>query len=363
MRFAVGRGFTFDIIRQCIDVEEEPDDEDDKKEEPTVDEDGNLVIDENNTETLEQIISDLGEEANKITTLPAETIKALNLTKVDANTFGALGNLKTVDLSTATGLTSLVLDSTSTITQIKLGKNDTALKTINLAGSNVVSLDAPNCKNVTAVNLAGCTNLQHVDLTSAAITSINLTGCSGITTLKVGSCEIESITGLEACKAVLQELNVKGNKLLSLDLEGFTKLVPASVDLSGQTRSDWVAQKEIKWADFFAAGEKIFKTSDANDTDYSEKVAITKINGEDVADGQVTMDENGNVTFAKTPESFTYEYDSGANGVDNMDVTISGTGSENGTFSGSGGGCVSVSNVLGFALVVLALSITKTRRK
>jgi len=28
MRFALGRGFTFDIIRQCIDVEEEPDDED-----------------------------------------------------------------------------------------------------------------------------------------------------------------------------------------------------------------------------------------------------------------------------------------------------------------------------------------------
>lgn len=27
MRFAVGRGFTFDIIRQCIDVEEEPDEE------------------------------------------------------------------------------------------------------------------------------------------------------------------------------------------------------------------------------------------------------------------------------------------------------------------------------------------------
>ncbi len=28
MRFAMGRGFTFDIIRQCIDVEEEPEDED-----------------------------------------------------------------------------------------------------------------------------------------------------------------------------------------------------------------------------------------------------------------------------------------------------------------------------------------------
>ena len=27
MRLAVGRGFTFDIIRQCIDVEEEPDEE------------------------------------------------------------------------------------------------------------------------------------------------------------------------------------------------------------------------------------------------------------------------------------------------------------------------------------------------
>ena len=27
MRFAMGRGFTFDIIRQCIDVEEEPDDD------------------------------------------------------------------------------------------------------------------------------------------------------------------------------------------------------------------------------------------------------------------------------------------------------------------------------------------------
>ena len=25
MRFALSRGFTFDIIRQCIDVEEEPD--------------------------------------------------------------------------------------------------------------------------------------------------------------------------------------------------------------------------------------------------------------------------------------------------------------------------------------------------
>jgi regulatory protein len=27
MRFALGRGFTFDIIRQCVEVEEEPDDE------------------------------------------------------------------------------------------------------------------------------------------------------------------------------------------------------------------------------------------------------------------------------------------------------------------------------------------------
>ena len=27
MRFALGRGFTFDIIRQCIDVDEEPDEE------------------------------------------------------------------------------------------------------------------------------------------------------------------------------------------------------------------------------------------------------------------------------------------------------------------------------------------------
>jgi regulatory protein len=27
MRFALGRGFTFDIIRQCIDVEDEPDDQ------------------------------------------------------------------------------------------------------------------------------------------------------------------------------------------------------------------------------------------------------------------------------------------------------------------------------------------------
>ena len=28
MRFALGRGFTFDIVRQCIDVEEEPEDDD-----------------------------------------------------------------------------------------------------------------------------------------------------------------------------------------------------------------------------------------------------------------------------------------------------------------------------------------------
>ena len=28
MRFALGRGFTFDIIRQCLDVEEEPEDDD-----------------------------------------------------------------------------------------------------------------------------------------------------------------------------------------------------------------------------------------------------------------------------------------------------------------------------------------------
>ena len=27
MRFALGRGFTFDIIRQCLDIEEEPDDD------------------------------------------------------------------------------------------------------------------------------------------------------------------------------------------------------------------------------------------------------------------------------------------------------------------------------------------------
>ena len=27
MRFALGRGFTFDIIRQCIEVEDEPDDQ------------------------------------------------------------------------------------------------------------------------------------------------------------------------------------------------------------------------------------------------------------------------------------------------------------------------------------------------
>ena len=28
MRFALGRGFTFDIVRQCIDVEEEPEEDD-----------------------------------------------------------------------------------------------------------------------------------------------------------------------------------------------------------------------------------------------------------------------------------------------------------------------------------------------
>lgn len=316
---------------------------------------GGLILVGNST--LEDAINSLTDaQAAQILSIPADT--AANLTEINASTFAKLINLKSVDLTKATKLTVIVLDSTSSITDIKLGQNNSSLTTINIAGSKVERLDAPNCTGVTSINLRNCAALQYADLTSADITSLDLTGCTSVQTLKVGGCKIQSITGLASCAATLTELNVKGNSILMLDLTNFSKLInPLSVDLSGQARDGWIATAVIKWAEFFAEGENVFKTADES-TNYAGKIKITN-----PASG-FTQDSEGNVTFSSVPESFSYLYESKAN-IASMDVTISGESSANNNLElegsrlgGSGGGCN-----IGFNLLLAALMLKFFKKK
>ncbi|MBQ7558920.1 MAG: hypothetical protein IJT20_01555 [Synergistaceae bacterium] len=319
----------------------------------TIDSSGGLILVGNST--LEDAIKSLSDaQAAQILSIPADT--AANLTEINASTFAKLINLKSVDLTKATKLTVIVLDSTSSITDIKLGQNNSSLTTINIAGSKVERLDVANCTGVKSVNLRNCAALQYADLTSADITSLDLTGCTSVQTLKVGGCKIQSITGLASCAATLTELNVKGNSILMLDLTNFSKLTnPLSVDLSGQARNGWIATAVIKWAEFFAEGENVFKTADES-TNYAGKIKITN-----PASG-FTQDSEGNVTFSSVPESFSYLYESKAN-IASMDVTISGESSANNNIEGSrlggsGGGCN-----IGFNLLLAALMLKFFKKK
>ena len=313
-------------------------------------------------ESFDKVVDKLvaNDQAGSVTSIPADT--AANITEINAETFKKLTSLVSVDLTKATGLTVIVLDATSSITEIKLGTNNSSLTTVNIAGSKIQRLDAPNCTGVKTVNLKNCANLEYADLSSADISSLDLTGCKNIKTLKVGNCKIQSIEGLEDCKDTLTELNVSGNGILMLDLTNFSKLTnPASVDLSGQKRDGWIASTIIRWAEFFAGGEKVFKTADTS-TNYADKIKITS-----PATGY-TQDSEGNVTFTSTPESFSYEYEA-KEGLTSMDVTISGESSDENA-DGSGGGCNSIRSeelgirsVLMFLMFILVLNPTVLKKR
>ena len=169
---------------------------------------------------------------------------------------------------------------------------------------------------------------------------------------------------IEGC-AALENVDFSGNSVLTFDMP--TDLVSKSIniDCEGQTLNHWEPSLSFNFDDFVQSPD-VASSDNTASTSGTFRVSATKltnvknlkaydINGNEIA---VTSDENGNITFASTPYTMTYNYEIGDFNNTSMDVTVSaGDGSSsNKALSGSGGGCSLIRNEgLGIMNVLILL--------
>lgn len=336
----------------------------------------------------------------------------------------ALSNLTTLDLSEVTTLTttSLTADNLGSITEIKIGENNTSITTVDLSGSkvetvtmqkssvqtltlgsSVKTVDAKDSANLTAIDFSQSTNVQTVNISGTQVASADLSNCTELVSF---SFDVEPGNGTESAGALqtlklpetsdkLENLAVRGNQLLWLSLGSSKYPNLKNVNVRGQRRGG----VSIKMAfDFLEFLWNLYQQSlYENEADYEEYTEgaetpfdvaqissnITYVASDDNSTQTATVTD-GKVSFTRTPKNFKYEYDTGfrrsgrtasagsfitaedeneENG--NMDVTIetgSVTGSAGGIASSSGGGCDAGFGYGALSALMLVFATLKKRR-
>ena len=276
-----------------------------------------------------------------------------------------LQNLKKLDLTEATSLTEIKLDSKSNITEINLVHNP-SVKTVDLSDTKVESLDLSN-SSVEKLDLAGCSELKSLTCnvdegTKGSLKELDLTGCEKLETL---SCA--------------------GNQLLWLDLDSDKFPNLQNVNFGGQRRENVEFNTFINFWEFLwnlwksALGENIEPYSEEayKPYDAGKITEVTYISGNGERHNANVDRSRGTVNFSSKPRSFTYKYDTGYGrrksgynaslknvqtaDVLDMDVTIGGSGAEeNGTnenqISGANTGCNIGVGIAGAFFALLAFA-------
>ena len=234
---------------------------------------------------------------------------------------------------------------------IACGNQITALDLSGMA--KLEKLDVSGCGKLQSLKLAGCSALTQLDASSCALTALDLTGCSA---LKTVACSYNALTALDVSAAEkLTTLECSANRLTALDLSGhkelkvltcslnaLTKLdltgctalesldcsdnALAALDLSGCTALNATAQGDGKAENPILSPQYLPEQTGAVTDGGKCTVYFDVIVGKDNL-GSITrvLDANydkqtGEAEFAKTPDYFTYSYDTGRKGLPAMSV-------------------------------------------
>ena len=228
------------------------------------------------------------------------------------------------------------------------------ITTLDLSGmTRLEKLDVSGCTKLQSLKLAGCTALTTLDASSCALTALDLTGCTALrsvacsynalTALNVPAAE--KLTTLECSANRLTALDLSGHKALKvltcslnsltqLDLTGCTALESldcsdnalAALDLSGCTALNATTQGDGKAENPILSPQYLPEQTGAVTGDGKCTVYLDAIVGKDHL-GSVTRvpdanydKQTGAAVYAKTPDYFSYSYDTGRKGLPAMTV-------------------------------------------
>lgn len=225
---------------------------------------------------------------------------------------------------------------------------------LDLSGmTRLEKLDVSGCGKLQSLKLSGCTALESLDASSCALTALDLTGCSALRSV---ACSYNALTALDVADAgELTTLECSANRLTALDLSGHKTLkvltcsfndlsaltltgctalesldcsdnALAALDLSGCTALNATAQGDGKAENPILSPQYLpEQTGAVTDGDKCTVYFDTVVGKDNLGSIARVLDANydkqtGEAEFAKTPDYFTYNYDTGRKGLPAMTV-------------------------------------------
>ena len=225
---------------------------------------------------------------------------------------------------------------------------------LDLSGmTRLEKLDVSGCSKLQSLKLSGCTALESLDASSCALTALDLTGCSALRSV---ACSYNALTALDVADAgELTTLECSANRLTALDLSGHKTLkvltcsfndlsaltltgctalesldcsdnALAALDLSGCTALNATAQGDGKAENPILSPQYLpEQTGAVTDGDKCTVYFDTVVGKDNLGSIARVLDANydkqtGEAEFAKTPDYFTYNYDTGRKGLPAMTV-------------------------------------------
>ena len=225
---------------------------------------------------------------------------------------------------------------------------------LDLSGmTKLEKLDVSGCSKLQTLKLSGCTALESLDASSCALTALDLTGCSALRSV---ACSYNALTALDVADAgELTTLECSANRLTALDLSGHKTLkvltcsfndlsaltltgctalesldcsdnALAALDLSGCTALNATAQGDGKAENPILSPQYLpEQTGAVTDGDKCTVYFDTIVGKDNLGSIARVLDANydkqtGEAEFAKTPDYFTYNYDTGRKGLPAMTV-------------------------------------------
>ncbi|MBQ6772989.1 MAG: putative Ig domain-containing protein [Synergistaceae bacterium] len=336
--------------------------------------------------TLEDALTkSLGLSEEQLKTVTSITIPS-NITDL-GDLASLLPNLEAIDLTSATSLTEVDLRGNTSIKEVTIAGNS-SVTTLDLRNSAVETLDATGCDELTEVNIAGNTNIQTLSLDECPnIEEFNAEGCENLTDLSLSNKGSEGRRGklssleLRGCRN-LKNLGFKGNMMKRFHVRDFSLNSLETLSAGDQAVGNVTLSRRFSFIDFFRnllfnSNVSISESESESDSELTElelKISaesgdsnVKSVTAYDEGDNKISSSydpETGEAVFSSTPARIEYDYDTGFDSEESMDVAISGEGLEdNGDMTlnnSSSGGCNS-SFASGALLAFLGFILAKSK--